>query len=80
MAFYTNNNLHKNHYTNNYNRNHYKFKAKYIITACIPEITITKFFTFFLLNMRKSTSSINFNNKTKFKKVTFTTKIKKYSA
>ena len=46
-AFYTNNNLHKNHYTNNSHKNHYKHKAKYIITACIPKITIKNFLLFY---------------------------------
>ena len=31
------------HYTNISRKNHYKYKAKYIITACIPIFIITKF-------------------------------------
>ena len=37
----------KNHYTNNFHKNHHKHKAKYIIIACIPKIIIKKFLLFF---------------------------------
>ena len=43
-SFYTNNNLHKSHYTNNSHKNHYKHKSKYVITASIPKITIKNFY------------------------------------
>ena len=33
----------KKHYTNISRKNHYKYKVKYIITACIPIFIITKF-------------------------------------
>ena len=34
ISFYANNNLHKNHYANNSQKNYCKHKAKYIIPAC----------------------------------------------
>ena len=37
----------KDHYTNNFHKNHHKHKAKYIIIACIPKIIIKKFLLFY---------------------------------
>ena len=58
-------NAHKVH--NNYHKRH---KAEYIITACIPKITIKKKLLFFSSSIRMSTSIINFNDK-KIKKTDF---------
>ena len=57
---------------NNYHKRHI---AKYIMTACIPKITIKVFLLFFSLSIRMSTSSINFNYK-KIKKSDFYNKNK----
>ena len=68
-TFYTNNNLHKNHH---------KYKAKFITSTCIPEITTNKFLLFFFTvykNEKKKTQILTIK---KSKKVTFIIKTKKY--
>ena len=55
-SFHTDNNFkgnnpHKNNHTNNFHKTHYKHKAEYIITACIPKITIKNFLLFYKKNL-----------------------------
>ena len=59
-----------------HNDYHKRHKAEYIITACIPKITIKKKLLFFSSSIRMSTSIINFNDK-KIKKSDFQNKNKK---
>ena len=59
-TFYTNNNLHKNHH---------KYKAKYITTTCIPEITTKNFLLFFFTvykNEKKKTWILTIKNQKKW--------------